>query len=191
MKKRILIDCDGVLLCWSSAFIKYMKDEEHSTYLGGQDRYNIENFFDMPSEDVIDRITKFNDGHWRFGTLKPYEDTVEAISILVKLGYSFVVITSCSDKPEVINLRKANLYSVYGNIFEEVHCIGLYKNKIEILQKYESAFWIEDTPSHAIDGAKLGHKAILIGQIWNQDQDDDMVHRCKNWAEIVKYILTN
>ena len=193
MRKQILIDCDGVLLEWSNTFIEYMKTEENSAYLGGLIRYNIENFFDMPKDAVIDKIIKFNDGHWRFGTLTPYKDATKAISILAELGYSFVVITSCSTESKVVNLRRANLYNIYGDVFEKIHCIGLYKSKIEMLQQYEPTFWIEDTLSHAIDGANIGHKAILLNHEWNQDniENSDAVHRCMNWAEIVEYVLAN
>ncbi len=118
---------------------------------------------------------------------------MNAISILAKLGYSFVVITSCSADPKVVNLRRANLYNVYGDVFDEIHCVGLYKSKIEILQQYDPSFWIEDTPSHAIDGDDNGYKAILLDYIWNQHNvdDSDSFHRCMSWPEIVEDVLIN
>lgn len=191
MKKQILVDVDGCILDWLSTFVEYMQDEGYSTHSDEPDQYDLESFFNIPRDEVLDRIQQFNDGHWRFGTLKPYEDAIEAMSLLSKLGYSFVAVTSCSAEPEVANLRKANLYNVYGDIFKTVHCIGLHANKTELLRQYSPTFWIEDRTPHAIEGAKAGHKAILIDRPWNQGEGDNTIQRCMNWAEIVEYIFKN
>jgi len=187
--KVILVDVDGCLLNWLDRFVDYMHSEGYTTYLDDPDQYNLESFFDVPAEDVYKRITTFNDDHWKFGTLDTYKGTKEAMSLLVDLGYRFVAITSCSDKESVADLRRANLYNIFGDVFDKVHCIALHKDKGPILRQYEPTFWIEDRFSHAIEGAIAGHTAILIDRPWNQDEYEALVTRCHSWAEIVQYII--
>ena len=191
IKKIILTDCDGVLLNWLDTFIEYMKDEGFTVHTKEPSQYDLGNFFKIPLPEIYKRIQLFNDGHWRFGTLQSYDDVQESISVLASLGYSFVAVTSCSDLDQVADLRKANLYNVFGDVFEEVHCIGIHNNKRAVLENYEPTFWIEDRFSHALEGAKAGHKAILLDQPWNINENDPRVTRCLSWAEIVEYILTS
>jgi len=193
MKKQILTDVDGVLLKWKEFFIDYMLEKGYE--LNPDDagmNYNLEGLFkNVSSKEAMQHVQLFNDGYWRFGTLQPCEGAVESMYILSSLGYSFVAITSCSDKPEVTTLRKANLYNIFGDVFEEVHCTGVHKSKTPFLELYDPTFWIEDKLNRAIEGAEVGHDAILIDCSSNQNENDDRVKRCFSWAEIVQYILTN
>lgn len=187
--KIILTDCDGVILDWMDRFIAYMLGEGYSIYQDEHNQYELGALFDISEEEASDRIAAFNDGDWRFGTLQAFDGAEEAMSVLSTLGYSFVAITSCSEKSRVTALRKANLYNVFGDVFKEVHCIGVNQNKTPILKKYEPTFWIEDRLRHALEGIDAGHKSILIDRRWNQKDDDQQVKRLYSWAEIVQYII--
>ncbi len=189
MSKIILSDVDGVLLDWMDRFTGYMVSEGYSIQEDSHNQYDLGTVFNITEKEALEEITKFNDDEWTFGTLQACDGAEEAISILSKLGYSFVAITSCSEKSEVVNLRKANLYNVFGDVFDEVHCIGVHQDKTETLEKYEQTFWIEDRFSHALEGLNAGHNAILIDRSWNQNEDHPLITRCHSWAEIVQYII--
>lgn len=187
--KIILCDVDGVLLNWMERFTTYMIDEGYSIHQDEHNQYELGKVFNISDEEALKRISTFNDGDWRFGTLQAFDGAEEAMSILSTLGYSFVAITSCSERSEVVGLRKANLYNVFGDIFKEVHCIGVNQNKMPILKKYEPTFWIEDRFRHVVEGVEAGHIGILIDRQWNQDEHHPLVMRCHSWAEIVQYII--
>ena len=187
--KRILSDVDGCLLDWLSRFTDYMQREGFEAHLDEPNQYDLGAFFNISTEEVHERIGMFNNGHWTFGTLQAYDGAQEAIKILSDLDYTFVAVTSCSDKPQVADLRRANLFNIFGDVFEEVHCIGIHQDKSPILESYEPTFWIEDKFPHAVSGAEAGHKAIILDQPWNKGEKHNKVKRCHSWAEIVQYIL--
>ncbi len=189
MSKIILSDVDGVLLDWMDRFTDYMVSEGYSIKEDSHNQYDLGSVFNITEKEALEEITKFNDDEWTFGTLRACDGAEEAISILSKLGYSFVAVTSCSERSEVVNLRKANLYNIFGDVFEEVHCIGVHANKTSTLEKYEQTFWIEDRFEHAVEGADVGHTCILIDRPWNQGEYYPLIMRCHSWAEIVQYII--
>lgn len=191
--KTILLDVDSVLLLWRDGFINYMIHQgyEYIAGIGGEQHYDMVKHFDVTIDEIIKNIAKFNDGHWEFGTLKPIEGTQESLNELNDMGHSFVAISSCSINPVAIALRKANIYNVYGDIFDAVHCVDINESKETHLADYEPTFWIEDNFKNCTDGLKYGHKCLLLSYSWNEEDNHDDIIRCNNWEEITEYIKNN
>jgi FMN phosphatase YigB (HAD superfamily) len=188
--KTILIDADSVLLRWRHGFRSYMKHKGHE-WLNIETNYDMTQHFNASSEEVYEHLNLFNNGHWRIGTLSPVAGAVEGMARLANMGYRFVVISSFSTNAQAIALRQANLYNVFGDVFDNVYCIGVGKHKRDHLSKYESAFWIEDNYDNCVDGLKYGHKCILLAYPWNQHNVNSDIAVCDNWDDIVDYIGNN
>jgi FMN phosphatase YigB (HAD superfamily) len=184
--KIILTDCDNVLLDWLQGFNNFMNDMGYQN--ASPSSYTMHEHFGVTEQELQDYIKAFNEGHEHFGSLPPCEGSLEAIETLSNSGYRFVVISSCSNEENVVNLRIKNLIETFGDVFVDVHCIGLRDCKKQHLSQYDSTFWIEDHIGNAIKGLELGHDSILIGRTWNTDIKNNDVKRFDKWSDIVEYI---
>lgn len=186
--KTILIDVDSVLLKWRKGFRTYMEHQGHEWIDTDSEYYLVSKHYDLLHDDVVEHMMIFNNGHWEFGTLEPVTGSQEAIKELTNMGFRFVAISSCSTNPTAIALRKANLYNVFGDIFDAVHCVEVHTSKETHLASYEPAFWIEDNFKNCIDGIKYGHKCILLEYPWNMDDTSFEITVCHDWKNIVRHI---
>lgn len=194
MKKQksiILTDVDGVLLIYLDAFVLYMKHKGIFPSGPAPQNFDLGPWFGISNDQVMEEIETFNSGHWEFGTLKPHTGAVDAINTLKLHKFSLVAITSCSTAQTTIALRKANLYNVFGDVFDAVHVVDLGVSKRDHLANFEPSFWIEDKFSAAMDGIDYGHDCIIMDRPWNSKESHDKVTRCYSWDEAVDYILKN
>lgn len=189
--KIILVDVDSVLLSWRDGFKLYMYHQGHE-WLDIEDMYNMSKHFNLAKDEIYKHIVHFNDGHWEFGALSPVEGAVNGMKLLSEeLGYRFVAISSCSINPQSKALRQANLYNIFGDVFDAVHCVAIEESKETHLADYEPTFWIEDNFKNCVDGIKYGHSCILLNQKWNENDQNDQIKRCFSWHEIVDFIREN
>jgi len=93
-------------------------------------------------------------------------------------------------KKQAFVLRRANLYSIFGDVFDTVHCLDLKDGKKSHLMQYKPTFWIEDKMDMCLQGVDAGHKCILMDYVWNKNQHNDYVEKCSDWDAIVAYINT-
>lgn len=189
-KKTILVDVDSVLLRWRDGFRLYMKHQGHE-WLDILDDYDMSKHFALSYDEVYEHIVQYNDGHWEFGVLGPVNGAVDAISALSDMGYRFVAITACSVHPQAKALRQANMYNVFGDVFDNVHCVDIHESKETHLADYEPTFWIEDNFKNCVDGLQYGHKCLLLSYDWNEKQEHPDIIRCSGWAEVVDFIEQN
>lgn len=188
--KTILVDVDSVLLKWRDGFRLYMNHQGHE-WLDIETDYDISQHFDLSYDEVYGHILQFNNGHWEFGVLEPIDGAVAGIKMLIKLGYRFAVITACSVQPQAKALRQANLYNVFGDAFDAVHCVDIHESKETHLEDYEPTFWIEDNFKNCVDGVKYGHKCLLLTHPWNENEESSDIIRCSDWTQVVDFIRQN
>ena len=188
MKKYILLDVDDVLLDWFSGFNRYV------THLGykanGDTSYDLSKRYGTTKKEM-ERIIKRYNKSWEFGTLDPLPHSQESLKKLKKKNYTFVAITSCSTDPATIALRKSNLYWVFGDVFEAVHCINLGESKETHLADYKPSWWIEDKAENAESGLKYGHRPILMSQPSNKNYNNKEIPKFDSWREIYEFITNN
>lgn len=190
MSKIILTDCDGVLLQWEEGFHAWMALNGFERM--GQGHYDIDMMYHLPHGFKNTAIKIFNESAW-MGYLDPIKDSVEYVGKLASEGYRFTVITSQSLDPKANQLRKQNLKSLFGDVFEEFIFLDTGFNKIEALSKYKDSgmFWIEDKPENALVGADFGLVALLLDLPHNKEYntDNDLpIKRVLNWQEIYNVI---
>lgn len=184
-----LVDVDGVLLKWVPAFDKYMSKKGIYPITEKQQDFDLSTYYALPKNIIYDEVNKFNNGHWRFGTLDPYPDAVNGVKYIHDtLGFKFVAITSSSTKSQSIALRRANLFNVFGDVFYDVHCVDVEGDKTEYLALYKPTYWVEDKPKNCLIGLEYGHDCILMNRNHNKKDVDSRWTRCYNWREIIRYI---
>lgn len=190
MKKLILTDCDGVLLDWVSGFVKYMKDIGFEKTGSNVNAYHFEEEYGLTRDGLKYWIDKFNHSV-AMGDLAPMSDSVEYVKKLSELGFKFHVITSLTNDPNAVYLRKLNLENVFGNVFSRLTCLPIGDAKDEALAEYKDSglYWIEDKPENADVGLEYGLRSILLDQTYNQEYNGGAL-RAKNWKEIYEEITT-
>lgn len=188
--KKILTDCDGVLLDWETAFHNWMRDKGHQQ--NAKDNYHIHIMYPHLAQDEAKRlVTEFNNSAWMC-CLPVFRDADEGVGVLFNHGYRFDVITSLSLDPYAKKLRWSNLYAHLGtDAFDELICLDTGADKYDALSVYEGTgyWWIEDKPENCDTGLNFGLRPILIDHAHNQWYENPNVIRVKNWAEIVDVIL--
>ncbi len=189
-KKIILTDIDGCLLNWREGFMRFMLNRGFSIHPEFEANYLLTSFYNVDDNEFFKQVEIFNSGRWEFGTLKAVSGAVKAINALTDLGYRFIGISACSSSKQAFVLRRSNLYNIFGDVFDAVHCLDIKDGKRSHLMQHKPTFWIDDKMDMCLQGIDAGHKCILMDYIWNRDQHDDRVERCQDWDAAVAYINT-
>lgn len=191
MSKKILVDVDGVLLDWESAFDAWMAKRGFKIkQLDVYDQYVRYGF--QRKKQCDDLVRQFNESAW-MGFLKPLRDSVDWVHKLKAEGYHFEAITSLSTDHWAGELRTMNLERFFGRgTFFRVQCLDTGADKDEVLKQFDPGhWWVEDKPKNAESGLRAGHKCILISHKWNLDYDNPDIKRADNWQEIYNIITAS
>lgn len=157
--KTIIFDCDDVLLNWQRGFTDWMFDF-HQIQLdpAGPQSWDMNLWV---GQNALPFVQQFNASP-DFGNLQACEGSQQAIARLYAAGHSIHVITACSDHPEAIARREANLDRVFGDVFSSIICIPLGGKKADALRSLPLGAWIEDNVDHALTGREIGHRTFIM-----------------------------
>lgn len=188
--KKILTDCDGVLLDWEAGLHEWMQERNYTRTR--MDSYAIHVRYKGMAEEEAERlITEFNNSS-RIAFLTEFRDAIPGVAKLVEHGYRFDCITSLSADPYTKMLRRINLDNKFGPVVDELICIKDSIGKDAELAKYKDTgyWWIEDLPKNCEAGLKQGLRPILINHPHNMWYNSPDVIRVENWEEICEVILS-
>jgi len=187
--KKILTDCDGVLLDWEGPFHEWMTKKGYTKIKHGV--YSLSEAYGIPKEDKHDIVREFNESAWMC-CLPVLRDSRTGVATLVDAGYTFDCITSLSTDPHAKSLRWKNLHQHFGeDAFNDLICLDTGADKDDALVKYKPGlWWIEDKPENCDTGLKYGLKPILIDHPHNQWYQNPAVVRVKTWRELCEVILS-
>lgn len=166
-KKIILTDIDGVVLDWEESFVVWMEHLGHTLVDGYQYKYGVDKRFGL-AKPISDQLVRQFNASAAIGFLPPLRDAQYYIKLLhEKHKYKFIAVTSLSLDPYAQKLRKRNLSKLFGkNTFEDVICLDTGADKDEVLinltEKYDGCYWLEDKVVNAQLGADIGYDAILM-----------------------------
>ena len=124
--KKIITDCDGVLLDWCFAFDIWMKEQgyvrfpETDQYFAQSRRYGID------EDEALEQVHKFNETGV-LGFVPAYKDSVEFVTKFAREGWRFEVITMIGKDKYAHQLRKANLKHLFGDVFDYIYCAGDFR----------------------------------------------------------------
>jgi FMN phosphatase YigB (HAD superfamily) len=187
--KLILVDCDGVLLDWKYGFYEWMREKGYREV--NEDVYDISATFGIEKSFAQGLVRQFNESA-RIGHLQAFRDSIKYVKRLHSEGYVFHCITSLSTDPYAGKLRQSNLDRIFGEgVFEKLVCLECGADKDEGLLPYKDSgcIWVEDKPSNAEAGLKLGLRSILIEHSHNVDYKNNNLVKVKNWKEIYESIV--
>jgi len=192
-EKIILTDADGVLVDWNTAFDKFMARHGHPRVPETDSEYNISIRHNVTTHQAMEYVKQFNESV-DIATLSPFADSVEYVRLLSELDFRFVVVTSISSHPDAKVHRTNNLIDLFGDVFDDIHCIEQGASKAAILLNWADTgyFWIEDHMRQAEAGHEAGLKTVLINHPYNYHYKTDLfptVSYDTPWNEIYNMVL--
>ena len=190
MDKRIIVDCDGVLLDWCYAFDVWMSEQGYNKLPNRQSSYDQSYRYRIPKEQANRQIRNFNESGC-VGFIPAYKDSVEYVNKLYDIGWRFEVV-SCLDRDKYAQgLREKNLLHLFGSVFDFIDCSLDYTyGKYDYLfQRYngKNHYWIEDSISHANSGKEIGLRSVIMDHEYNKEWQG---LRVKNWKDVY-WMVTN
>lgn len=191
-EKLILSDVDGVLLNWEYAFNIWMEDHGYTMVENGNFVYNIAKRYGLDSKEGSRMVRFFNESAVQ-GFLPALRDSEHYVRLLANLGYKFHVITSMTKNAYAQKLRIRNLEKLFGeDTFEKFIFLDTGEDKDAVLKEYEGTglYWIEDKPTNADLGLKLGLKSLVMEHAFNLHYEGDAPF-VKNWREVYETITGN
>ena len=187
MQKLILTDVDECILQWTDPFIRFVNEKYNVYPKAGRNSHLIYEWLEVHPDKAYEMVIDFNTSH-HFGALEPFNSAAKYIPMLHNEGYRFVAISACSDSDHVAEMRKANIAKYFGNIFEDIFCVGFHQGKKSVLEKFPKSFWVEDAMQWALVGADAGHQTFLIDHEHNKLLIDPRIIRVKDWHTIYNLV---
>ena len=188
----LLTDVDEVLFKWAAVFERWIR--EHKGYNPSNsitDVYRVEKWLNLSKDEGEALLQEFNSKNEAFGNLEPYADATDYVPRISQLGYSFIAITACPNDPVTEERRRKNIEKHFPGVFKGLFCVGVGGSKLETLQKFNTTYWVEDSLKHAIVGAELGHKSLLINRPHNIEHAvPTNILRVNGWHEIYDIVAT-
>ena len=92
--KKIITDCDGVLLDWAFAFDVWMREQGYFRLPNTDHYFSQAKRYGIDEKEAFDQINLFNQTG-ALGFIPAYKDSVEYVSKLATEGWRFDVITMC------------------------------------------------------------------------------------------------
>lgn len=190
-ERLILTDCDGVILDWESRFHQWMTARGYQKTKNGNDVYKISTRYGIEKTEGDRLIREFNNSSW-IKFLPAYKDSIYYLDLLHRRhGFRFLVITSLSVDPYSQQLRKENLYDLFGHqLFEDIICLETGSDKDQALEPFRDSgcIWVEDSIQNAQVGRDLGLQTFLMEHSHNRTRCPDRVQLVSNWETIYRYI---
>ena len=189
--KVILTDCDGVCLDWEFGFHTWMGTKGYTPEK--QNLYSVATQYGLHQEDAKVLVEQFNSSA-SMGFLPPLRDAQYYMKLIAEeLGYRFVAVTSLSADESAQKLRTCNLNKLFGDgTFVEFHYLDCGADKDEILlelaNKYEGSYWVEDKYKNAEVGRDLGYETFLMEHGHSLDYWGKNITVVKNWKEIYEHV---
>lgn len=191
MIKKIITDCDGVLLDWAFAFDVWMSEQGYEKTPNSFNEYQQTLRYGISEEEALNCVKRFNESG-AVGFLPPFRDSQEYVKKLALQGWKFDVVSSLHIDKYAQKLRAENLKHLFGDVFDHIDCsLDFTKSKLSYLKnRYENTnfYWIEDSISHATSGQQIGLKSIIMDHSYNKNWNG---MRVKNWKEIYEVVNDN
>ena len=188
MNKKIIVDCDGILLDWAYAFDVWMYEHGYRRIPNTNHHYSQALRYEITEDESYRQVKKFNESGC-VGFIPAYKDSVEYVTKLYEIGWKFEVISSLDKDKYAQKLREKNLLHVFGNVFDFIDCsLDFTIGKEEYLyQKYHGKkyYWIEDSVENAESGLKVGLNSVIMDHEYNKEWNGI---RVKNWKQIYQLV---
>lgn len=171
---NIILDCDGVLLDWESAFRRWAVTKLRRPLPAFPQSWSLASWLKVPGGEAINMIHEFNHGV-HFAGLLPIDGAEIATRVLWEMGHTLHVVTSCSRNPDVRKMRSYNLDRYFPGRFSSLTCLNLGESKAETLTGFGPSIWVEDNYHSALHGLEAGHRSFMLRCPHNREWEADSV----------------
>lgn len=188
---KLVTDIDGVVLDWHLGFIEYAESKGFKlNHEHPHDTYDMAAWFhNMTSEEFRELVVEYN-AMDHADTSYPLADAVEGLIHLAEecdWVVEIIALTAFGNDPEQIESRTRILNSMFPNVFDDIHVIGLRECKGDALAELKPDVFIEDSPNHAIKAKELGVPlVILVEHPYNTGHDFPYVSKEEPWSGIIE-----
>jgi len=136
-EKIILTDVDGVLLDWGKGFDQFL-NQHYKIKVKDPSQYTAHLRWEGTREQMKTLTWHFNMSAW-MRYLNPFRDAVSVVKQLGQEGWRFVAITSMHIDSYAHKLREDNLKELFGDVWNQVICIGTGADKDEALLPWKDS----------------------------------------------------
>lgn len=190
LKRKIVLDCDGVLLDWNASFREWMK--RHEFHERSEKWYSVSKRYGIEKATASQLIRQHNESA-AIAFLGPYKDALIGLYALSAMGYSFDIVTALSDYEPSQKLRELNLKEVFPLVeFDRIFYTDTGGDKRDILKEHygnSGCFWIEDKVENAIIGMEIGLRSLILRNPHHETEVIPAEIPCfDTWNDIVDHI---
>ena len=182
--KKLILDCDGVLLDWGYAFEVWMADQGNIKLPDTDKYFNMAKRFGISNDESYEKVIEFNNTGV-LGYLPAYKDAVEYVTRFKREGWSIEVISMIGPDKYANRLRKMNLIRLFGDIFDYIYCAGHFTQpkKDLLAERYKDSnyIWVEDRLDYAQQGLEIGLDTYVMDHPYNREWTGK---RIQNWKEL-------
>ena len=111
--KKIISDCDGVLLDWAFAFDVWMAEQGYQKLPEADQHFSQTLRYAIDEAEAQNQVSRFNESG-SVGYLPAYKDSVEYVTKFADDGYRFEVISSLHMDKYAQKLRTENLKHIFS-----------------------------------------------------------------------------
>lgn len=196
-KEAIVMDVDQVLLDYYARLREYVNKKYGRQIVGLPEDWDMTPWLQCKDKsEMLDIMMEFSQS-FEFGTLDAFPGADVVLHELLREGYALVCLTACGSHEVTQALRKANLFHRFGDIFDEIHFVGLTEGKSEkmalIEDKYDVIAFVDDKPANIEDvflGNGIDHCILMKAphnRTWRQGNVLD-VDYAFGWYECKQFI---
>lgn len=187
-KTPLAVDVDGVLLDWVSKGFKPYVEKRLGKVLNpnGPKDWDMSKWVGVSFQQTIDLIQDFNESE-EFGQIPPFVCAKRVFPHFKKHGHPVWLISSCSNRQEVLERRYRNIFEKLDDCFDHITCLPLNKDKGDVLKEvsfqYGTGVWVEDRFENALTGAEQGWKTFIIRRSYNRLDESQHFHENITWVD--------
>lgn len=187
--KVIVLDVDGVLLSFTSAFDmaaeiclgkKPVKNEEDNSPMS---HYNLCKRLNI-TNDEVDRVLQFMQDSGMYAELKALEGAKEAVEKIKMAGFKIIICTALPESAK--EMRLFNLQEAIGLVPDESYFVGMGMSKKDALAKIRPDVYVDDRINYLREAIFVEH-LVWCDQREIQDDHDSQVtthvHSLLEWTK--------
>jgi len=165
LRKAIVVDVDDTILDFGSRVREFFNHHHGKLITGKSLDWDLCEWLDIEKGQDREVLEAFM-GSWQCGALDGLPGARRVLTKLVQQGYDIFCVTACGLDPQVHALRKANLYHVFGDIFEEIKFVGFNESKVtaiqEIAMTHTIDLFVDDKYQNISDVMDAGYDSCIL-----------------------------
>lgn len=184
MRKKIILDVDGVLLNFIEKFSEVVQETVQRPLVINEFEYNLSKRFGISEEEEILVWQRFADaGCWE--KLNPLQGVIEAVQKINALDYDVYIVTAIDGL--FVEQRRTNLEKIGLNPVE-IYCAGYNKSKLDFFNIIQPDIIVDDRLENLHVAPDCFHLVWIQDQVEQHNIKEDgrvdiSVSSLKEWVD--------